>query len=65
MSKAVRIRQPGGAEEMEVVDIDVGQPGPCDRARAGDGDGWRPPRRRNPPEPSHAGSSRRLHLYDR
>jgi NADPH:quinone reductase len=28
MSKAIRIRQHGGPEEMELVDIDVGQPGP-------------------------------------
>jgi NADPH2:quinone reductase len=28
MSKAIRIRQHGGPEEMELVDIDVGEPGP-------------------------------------
>jgi NADPH2:quinone reductase len=28
MSKAVRIRQHGGPEEMELVDVEVGQPGP-------------------------------------
>src|SRR3954471_19087881 len=28
MSKAVQIRQNGGPEEMELVDIDVGEPGP-------------------------------------
>ena len=28
MSKAVRIRQHGGPEEMEVADVEVGQPGP-------------------------------------
>jgi NADPH2:quinone reductase len=28
MSKAVRIRQHGGPEQMEVVDVEVGQPGP-------------------------------------
>jgi NADPH2:quinone reductase len=28
MSKAVRIRQQGGPEEMELVDVEVGQPGP-------------------------------------
>src|SRR3954462_14666315 len=28
MSKAVRIRQHGGPEEMELVDVEVGEPGP-------------------------------------
>ena len=28
MSKAVRIRQHGGVEEMELVDVEVGEPGP-------------------------------------
>src|SRR6476620_4148120 len=28
MSKVVRIRQNGGPEEMELVDVEVGQPGP-------------------------------------
>ena len=28
MSKAVRIEQPGGPEQLKVVDVSVGEPGP-------------------------------------